>query len=375
MNIINRIDKETGLIIPQSEEKDFGQLDAFGHLRKNTLLAYQTDVSLFCYWLLGVSDPSNKSTHSIKMEMAQIGEILTSHRISERNIINFIQEFGFQYKLSSIYRKLAAITWALKETNKEVVTKSYNVSRTLKNLKNLNDKYRANQVTGEDIKNAGYYFPTKSPKELDTKQAPAMLLEHLTTIIDYLDNGEHRYSEINTLRLKTMILVWWHGAFRISEVAALRGGDVTFPQGGMKILTRNSKTDKNGEGLKKPFIYMANPRYCAINHLKQWLEFLGNQREGFIFKKLYSNDVVDPKDRAVTGRAFTNKLKELSKESGIKSINFQGHSPRRGFVTEAWNNGARGESIKIMGWKSNVWERYVDDMDSLENHPFKMNGQ
>jgi site-specific recombinase XerD len=71
----------------------------------------------------------------------------------------------------------------------------------------------------------------------------------------------------------------------------------------------------------------------------------------------------------MTRQSLTRMLKTVAKQAGINEP-FQGHSPRRGFVTSAWLKGARGETIKTMGWNSNVWERYVEGLGGLNDHPF-----
>lgn len=362
------IQKEMSLAIPYAESKDFGKINPIGHLRRNTIDAYTSDLSHFACWLLGQDHLLNEKGRPVRLTLEQIGQVFHSQRITHKTIANFIQEFGFKFKRSTLHRKLAAITWMLKEAGKPVVTRDYAIQKALAVHAALSSDYLNKQKDAEDILKESFVPPERSPVEMDLKQAPPMLIEHLERIIDYLDGGEHGMSEFKALRLKTIILVWWHGAFRVSEVTSLRIRDISFLPGGMRIRVRNSKTDKKGEGVFKPFIYWRDPRYCAISYIRQWLEQTG-RNDTYLFKRLNRNGHIEQNDRQMTRQSLTRMLKTVAKQAGINEP-FQGHSPRRGFVTSAWLKGARGETIKAMGWNSNAWERYVEGLGGLNDHPF-----
>lgn len=371
---------ERKLLTPVSDYEDHGEIDPFEDLAENTKTSYLNDASHFCYHIIGVDEPpKNESGNVIHLSLAEMGAIIQGHRISSRTIKKYLQKNGFKYKLSTINRKLASITWALNENNVPVVTKDYEVRKTMKTLKRLYAQYLAGRITPEEIQAKGFVPPERPPEELEKEPAPAARLEHLTAIIDYLDSDQCPYSNKNRTRLKALILTWWMGAFRISEIAHVRMEDIKFTREGMLITVPISKTDQEGKGITKAIPFSENPSYCPINWIRQWIERLPfpegvspSERRGFVFVKIFRHDVIDSKLRPLTSRAVSKKLKECASEAGLDTeVVLKGHSPRRGYVSVTWENGARGEDIRDMGWKSEVWRDYIEKSDKFKNSPSK----
>ncbi|AZP14404.1 hypothetical protein EJN92_03815 [Undibacterium parvum] len=78
-------------------------------------------------------------------------------------------------------------------------------------------------------------------------------------------------SPIKAARDKALLLIGFAGAFRRSELVALRIEDVTTYDTGLEILIRRSKTDQEGEG-RTVFIPNAKGNRCPVKALKRWLE-------------------------------------------------------------------------------------------------------
>src|SRR5690606_22278025 len=58
-----------------------------------------------------------------------------------------------------------------------------------------------------------------------------------------LDSGVVGAGEAKALRDRALLLVGWAAALRRSELAALRIGDITFVEDGLRVLVRFSKAD------------------------------------------------------------------------------------------------------------------------------------
>ncbi len=66
-------------------------------------------------------------------------------------------------------------------------------------------------------------------------------------------------------RDRALLLVGFAGAFRRSELVALRREDCAFTDEGLVVTLRRSKTDQEGEGRKLGIPYGSNPETCQIN--------------------------------------------------------------------------------------------------------------
>ncbi|GAB7541410.1 hypothetical protein CS8_010730 [Cupriavidus sp. 8B] len=69
-------------------------------------------------------------------------------------------------------------------------------------------------------------------------------------------------------------MVGFAGAFRRSELVAIRCEDITEHANGLEILIRRSKTDQAGAG-RTVFIPGAKGARCPVKALRQWLALAG----------------------------------------------------------------------------------------------------
>ncbi len=132
---------------------------------------------------------------------------------------------------------------------------------------------------------------------------------------------------------RALLLVGFWGAFRRSELAALRVEDITFTDYGARILIRRSKTDQEGEGSYKQLERLADPELCPIAALRGWLSAAGIT-SGPAFRSI---NMITGKlnDRPVSGRHVARVVKLLAERIGESPHEFSGHSLRAGFVTDA----------------------------------------
>jgi len=131
--------------------------------------------------------------------------------------------------------------------------------------------------------------------------------------------------------------------------------DVDFVPEGVKIFVKRSKTDQSGEGMTKGIPYFANPKYCPVVSLKNWIEKLMT-KSGKIFN-------MSDKNVALT-------IKKYTALAGLDSNKYSGHSLRSGFATSTADLGAEERSIMAMtGHKTTqMVRRYIKDANLFKNN-------
>ncbi|MCY1163816.1 Tyrosine recombinase XerC [compost metagenome] len=162
-------------------------------------------------------------------------------------------------------------------------------------------------------------------------QARALLKDDLVELLVQVA----KQKPLKAARDKALLLVGFAGAFRRSELVALRIEDITPHAHGLELRIVRSKTDQEGEG-RMVFVPLAkSEERCPVKALDRWLGLAGIG-EGPLFRP------VNRHNRVVTGRALTPQSVALivksavGKSKGVDAAKtVSGHSLRAGFVTEA----------------------------------------
>lgn len=146
-------------------------------------------------------------------------------------------------------------------------------------------------------------------------------------------------------RDKAILLLGFAGAFRRSELVALRMEDITPHSHGIELLIRRSKTDQEGEG-RTVFLPLAkSEERCPVKALQRWLDLAGIEA-GPLFRPVNRHDklanelVLTPQSVALIVKAAVASSKGLE---AAKTVS--GHSLRAGFVTEAATVGLQTSAI------------------------------
>jgi integrase len=71
-------------------------------------------------------------------------------------------------------------------------------------------------------------------------------------------------------RDSAVLTLGWFGAFRRSELVALRVADVAHVREGLILSVRRSKGDQEGGGAEKGIPYASNPTVCPVHALAAW---------------------------------------------------------------------------------------------------------
>ncbi len=134
------------------------------------------------------------------------------------------------------------------------------------------------------------------------------------------------------LRDRALIFLGFAGAFRRSELVAIRLEDISFTPKGLVIFIPKAKGDQLGKGSSVAIPFAPEPRVCAARAVKAWLDCAAIA-SGPIFRPFKRNGGLH--DYQLTGNAVAKIVKKYVALAGLDETQFSGHSLRRGFATSA----------------------------------------
>lgn len=195
-------------------------------------------------------------------------------------------------------------------------------------------------------------------RTVGTKQrrVTALMKDDLLEIVVHVD----QQMPLKAARDKALLLIGFAGAFRRSELVALRYDDIMHYDNGLELLLRRSKTDQEGAG-RTVFIPYARGGRCPVKALKNWLE-LARIAAGPLFRPINRHDQMVG-DKALTPQSVALIVKAsvrlMAGEEAARMV--AGHSLRAGYCTEAAIVGLQPYQIlETTGHKSAVTlARYI----------------
>jgi integrase len=130
------------------------------------------------------------------------------------------------------------------------------------------------------------------------------------------------------------------GAFRRSELAALRLEDLKFTNTGLRITIPKSKRDQEGAGQTiaisrralHPAGHVAAP-LAACGRARPARPLTGTARTSPVFLRLTRSDV--PTTAAITDKTIARLVKTAAAAADLDPTLYSAHSLRAGFLTEA----------------------------------------
>jgi site-specific recombinase XerD len=155
------------------------------------------------------------------------------------------------------------------------------------------------------------------------------------------------------VRDRALLVVGFAGAFRRSELSALRLEDVAVTDDGLRIALRRSKTDQEGEGRAVGLPYGSHRATCPVRSWQAWVavltELTGHDDTtgpltGPAFRSM-TKAGRSLKERAMTGEAVAEVIKRRAAAVGIDPTTVAGHSLRAGFITSAARAGVPDRTI------------------------------
>ncbi len=146
---------------------------------------------------------------------------------------------------------------------------------------------------------------------------------------------------LSGVRDRALILIGFAGAFRRSEVVAIRVEDIEFTAEGVKILLPKSKTDQEKEGRHIGIKCGSRQDTCPVRALTAWLEASGIE-SGPVFRRIDRHGrILEP----LSPQTVALVVKRAATAAGLDPAKYSGHSLRAGFVTQGVLNGASVTNI------------------------------
>ncbi|MCS3638950.1 site-specific integrase [Salinibacter ruber] len=267
---------------------------------------------------------------------------------SERAVALYLSDRAEDLATSTLSQRMAAIQHAHDERGLQSPTRSKAVQNVMRGIR------RETERTSE--------------------QAPPLLTEHIKNMVDALprtgsppSGTEAEAAWLRGRRDRALILTGFAGAFRRSELAALRMEHIDSRPNGLLVTVPESKTDQEGEGQLVPIRRIEDSGYCPVRALRRWASvasiddgpiFRGVPRSGFI-----SRD-------AITGRTVGNTVKRAAEAAGLpQAEDYTGHSLRAGHITQASMEGAPDAAIQAQSRHESdrAFREYVRPQKLLEN--------
>lgn len=192
------------------------------------------------------------------------------------------------------------------------------------------------------------------------RQAIPLMLEDLVRVL--AGTG----GDLRSIRDRALLIVGFAGAFRRSELVALRVSDVEWVNKGVFVVLRRSKTDQVGAGRTIAIPY-GRGRWCPVRELEEWLE-AAHLEQGPIFRRIEGTNRVSPS--SLSGEAVSAILKRRLEDVGFDGARYSGHSLRAGFATSAARAGASSWRIRSQtGHASDAMlQRYVREADLFRDN-------
>jgi len=183
--------------------------------------------------------------------------------------------------------------------------------------------------------------------------------------------------DLRSVRDRALLAFGMAGAFRRSELVALRFSDLEWVKDGLRVSIRRSKTDQEGAGAVIAIPEGRRLRPKAL--LEAWIARAGIA-DGFLFRRLArvparAGAEAAEQDVVVTAfpmsdRAVARLVQARAGAAGYAGEDFAGHSLRAGFLTAAARSGASVFKMReVSRHKSmQVLADYVRDAELFRDH-------
>ena len=174
-------------------------------------------------------------------------------------------------------------------------------------------------------------------------------------------------SDLRSVRDRALLAFGMAGAFRRSELVALRLADIERVPESLRVTIRRSKTDQDGAGA---IIIIPNGRRLRPKALLDaWLE-RGGISDGFLFRRLTPGPEGVTAPFPMSDRALARLVQARVAQAGYVAADFAGHSLRAGFLTAAARAGASVFKMReVSRHKSmQVLADYVRDAELFRDH-------
>jgi integrase len=235
--------------------------------------------------------------------------------------------------VSSINRRLAAIAWVHRTNGHADPTDNPALREQLSGIRNL------------------YGRPPRRKQAATAERIALMLAKCPDNLLGIRD--------------RCLLALGFAGAFRRSELAALRVEDLTRVPEGLRITITRSKTDQTAQG--QEIVVPHGSSLLPVRAVEEWLAASGIA-EGLLLRVVHRGGHL--KHGGLTGHDVARAVKKYAQAAGLDPAEFSGHSLRAGFATSAAETGA--SVLKIMETTRHksvdVLAAYVRRVDLFKDH-------
>ena len=177
-----------------------------------------------------------------------------------------------------------------------------------------------------------------------------------------------RGGELRDHRNRALLAIGMAGAFRRSELAALRVAQVSQDSCGLLVRIPSSKTDQEGRG--HTVAIPTGRRLEPVRHYRTWISEAGIT-DGPVFRKLTPQGRLT--DKPMSPQAVALVVKTAAALAGYSPAQFSGHSLRAGFLTEAGRRNANLFKMQEQSRHASIGmvAVYVRDHDRFRDHAGK----
>lgn len=198
------------------------------------------------------------------------------------------------------------------------------------------------------------------------QKAKALRLEHIATMLEHLQTLPKNPKVDRDI---AMVLTGFFGAFRRSELVAIRIEDLLWEPEGLIIQLPRSKTDQQGQGMLRALPFGdKTSNGCPATAIKTWLDS-ARLKSGPLFRPI--NRWGKIQEKALSPGAINDLLKSLGQACQFDFVpDLSSHSFRRGLSTSAARESVAFDLIKKQGgWKSDatVWG-YIEESQQLTHN-------
>ena len=175
--------------------------------------------------------------------------------------------------------------------------------------------------------------------------------------------------DLRSVRDRALLAFGMAGAFRRSELVALRLADVEWVKEGLRVTIRRAKTDQEGAGAT--IAIPEGRRLRPKTSLDAWVQQAGIA-DGFLFRRLIRGKAGEATVSAspMSDRAVARLVQARVLAAGYDPASFAGHSLRSGVLTAAARSGASIFKMReVSRHKSmQVLADYVRDAELFRDH-------
>lgn len=189
------------------------------------------------------------------------------------------------------------------------------------------------------------------------------IAERIRDMVDPIDSSTPAGA-----RDRALLLLGFSGAFRRSELVAIKIDDLKKEERGLIVNIKRSKTDQEGAGSSVAIIQADH--YCPIKAMDHWLDLSGIE-DGPVFRRVFKGGKVG--STALSSYSVALIVKKRASRAGLNAEDFAGHSLRSGFLTSAAMN--RASLFKMMEISRHkdpkTVMRYVRQAEMFDDHAGK----